>query len=48
MSGATPIIQTMTVVIGWLMPQPKTLHDLWTEWKVGKSGQRAASTFSLY
>jgi hypothetical protein len=28
------------------MHGPKTLHDLWVEWKFGTGGRKAASTFN--
>ena len=42
--GATPVQTPSTVVA--LMHGPKTLHDLWVEWKFGTGGRKAASTFN--
>jgi hypothetical protein len=42
--GATPVQTPSTVVA--LMRGPKTLHDLWVEWKFGIGGRKAASTFN--
>jgi hypothetical protein len=42
--GATPVKTPSTVVV--LMRGPKTLHDLWVEWKFGTGGRKAASTFN--
>ena len=40
-----PPVQTLSTVVT-LMRGPKTLHDLWVEWKFGTGGRKAASTFN--
>jgi hypothetical protein len=42
--GAPPVQTPSTVVA--LMHGPKTLHDLWVEWKFGTGGRKVASTFN--
>ena len=42
--GAPPVQTPSTVVA--LMRGPKTLHDLWVEWKFGTGGRKATSTFN--
>ena len=34
-------------LVASLMSRPKTLHDLWAEWKFGTSGRKPASSFNL-
>jgi hypothetical protein len=44
--GATPVQVPSTVVA--LSKGPKTLHDLWVEWKFGTGGRKPASTFTSH
>jgi hypothetical protein len=44
--GAMPVPTAPTVV--GLMPQPTTLHELWTEWTFGTGGRRPASSFKVH